>query len=44
MNYLRGFMNVKEQKQLCCEQTCQKITKEGDKEIQGMVITRDPQG
>ena len=42
MNYMRGFMNLKEQKQLCCEPTCQKITKEGDKEIQGVVIERDP--
>ena len=31
MNYTRSFMNLKEQKQLCREPTCQKFTKEGDK-------------
>jgi hypothetical protein len=29
----RGFMNVKEQKQLQCEPTCQKDGKEGEKEV-----------
>jgi hypothetical protein len=33
MNYMRGFMNLKEQNQHCCESPCQKDTKEGDKEI-----------
>ena len=31
MNYMMGFMNLKEQKQLCCEPTHQKDTKDGDK-------------
>ena len=34
-------MYLKEQKQLSCEPTCQKTTKKGDKEIQGVVITGD---
>jgi hypothetical protein len=42
MNHMRGFMNLKEQKQLYCEPTSKKDTKEGDKEIQGVVITVDP--
>jgi hypothetical protein len=33
MNYMRGFMNLKEQRQLYYEQTYQKDIKEGDKEI-----------
>jgi hypothetical protein len=33
MNYMRGFMNLKEQKQQRCEPACQKDTKEADKEI-----------
>jgi hypothetical protein len=32
-NYMREFTNLKEQKQLGCEQPCQKDTTEGDKEI-----------
>ena len=35
MNYMRSFMNIKEQKQLHCELTCQKDTKEGDNGILG---------
>lgn len=34
MNYMRGFINLMEQKQLGCESTHQKDTMEGDKEIQ----------
>jgi hypothetical protein len=33
MNYMRGFTDLKEQRQLHCEPACQKSTKEGDKEI-----------
>ena len=33
MNYMSGFPNLKEQKQLCCEPPCQDDTKEGDKDI-----------
>ena len=39
MNYMRGFTDLKEQRQLHYEPACQKDTKEGDKEIQGVVIT-----
>lgn len=42
MNYMRGARNLKEHQQLHCESTCQKIAKEGDDEIQGVVITGDP--
>ena len=42
MDYTRGFTNLKEQKQLPCELTNQKTTKEGDKEIQEVVMSRDP--
>ena len=42
MNYMRGFMNLKEQKQPHREPACQKDAKEGDTEIQGAVITGDP--
>ena len=43
MNYMRGFMNLKEQKQLLhFEPTSQKDTKKGDKEIQGVEIAGDP--
>jgi hypothetical protein len=35
MNYMRGFKDLKGQKQLCCEPTCQKDTKEGDKKELG---------
>jgi hypothetical protein len=42
VNSMRGFMNLNEQKQLCCEPTCLKDTKEGDKEIYRVVITGDP--
>ena len=41
MNYMRDFMNLKEQKQLYYEPTYQKDAKKGHKEILGMVITRD---
>jgi hypothetical protein len=30
---MTGFTNLKEQRRLHCETTCQKDTKEGDKEI-----------
>ena len=33
MNYMEGFMNLKEQKQLGCKPTCQKDNMKGDKEI-----------
>ena len=38
---MSGFRNVKNQKQLNSEPTCQECTKEGEKDIQGMVITED---
>lgn len=41
MNYMRGFMNIKEQKQLCHEPSSQTIAKEEEREIQGAVITGD---
>ena len=39
MNCIRSFTDLKEQRQLHYEPACQKDTKEGDKEIQGVVIT-----
>ena len=30
---MRGFTNLKGKKQLCCDPTCYKITKEEDKEV-----------
>ena len=43
MTCMRGFMDLKEQRQLHCEPASQKDIKEGDKEIQGVVITgQDP--
>ena len=42
MNCIRSFTDLKEQRQLHYEPACQKDTKEGDKEIQGVVITGDP--
>ena len=42
MHCMRDFKDLKEQKQLCCEPPCQKDTKEGDTESQGVVIDGDP--
>ena len=42
MNYMGSFTDLKEEKQLCCVPTCQEDTKEGEKEIQGVVTTGDP--
>jgi hypothetical protein len=33
MNCIRGFTDLKEQRQLCYEPACEKDIKEGDKEI-----------
>jgi hypothetical protein len=33
MNYMKGFMELKEQRKLLTSQLCQKDIKEGDKEI-----------
>lgn len=40
MNCMRGFTDLKEQKQLRCEPTCQKDIEEAVKEIQGVLIAR----
>jgi hypothetical protein len=43
MNYMRGFTDLKEQRQLHYEPACQKTIKERDREIWGVVITgQDP--
>ena len=42
MNYMRGFMNLKEQKQLQYEPTCQKDNRQGDTKIYVVVIAGDP--
>jgi hypothetical protein len=40
---MKGFMDLKEQRQLYHEPACQKDIKEGDKEIFGVVIIgQDP--
>ena len=38
MKCIRSFVDLKEQRQLHYEPACQKDTKEGDKEIQGVTI------
>lgn len=38
MNYMRDFMDLKEQRQLHHKPDCQKDIEEGDKEIWGTVI------
>ena len=38
MNCVTNFTDIKEQRQLCCEPTCQKNTEEEDKDIQREVI------
>jgi hypothetical protein len=43
MNYMRGFTDLKEQRQLHHEPVCQKNIKEGDKELWRVVIPgQDP--
>ena len=42
MNCIRSFTDLKEQRQLHYEPTFQKDSKEGDKEIQGVVVEGDP--
>lgn len=42
MNYMGGFMNLKEQKKLQCEPMCQKNMKERDKESQGEETAEGP--
>jgi hypothetical protein len=39
MNYVRGFTDLKKQRQLHYKPTCPKDIKERDKEIWGVVIT-----
>ena len=41
MNYTGTFRDLKKQRELQYEPTCQKDTKKGDKEIQGVVIPGD---
>ena len=40
MDYRRGFMDLKERRKLHYQPACHKDTKEGEKEIQGVVITK----
>ena len=43
MNYMRGFMDLREERQLNYEPASQKDIKEGDKDTQGVVISEpDP--
>ena len=42
MNCIRGFTDLKEQRQLYYEPTCWKDTKGRDKQIQGVVMEGDP--
>ena len=42
MNYMRGFTNLREGKQMLCEPLYQKMTKEGDKNIQEVMTSKDP--